>query len=41
MPGFNFLQASPEERLIIILVLLGALTITGIAALVSKRRYKK
>jgi hypothetical protein len=29
MLGFNFLQASPEERLITILVLFGALVITG------------
>ena len=41
MPGFNFLQASPEERLITTLVFLGALVITGIAALVSRRRNKK
>lgn len=41
MLGSEFLQASPEERLITILVLLGALAIIGIATLVSKRRNKK
>ena len=41
MLGSEFLQASPKERLITILVLLGALAIIGIATLVSKRRNKK
>lgn len=40
MLGFDFLQASPEERFITILVLLGALAVIGIATLVSKRRNK-
>lgn len=38
MLGSDFLQATPEEKLIIILVLLGALAVVGIASLVSKRR---
>ncbi|MBR0600071.1 LPXTG cell wall anchor domain-containing protein [Clostridiales bacterium BAD-6] len=40
MLGYDFLQASPEERLITILVLIGVLAVVGIAALVSKRRKK-
>ncbi|QHA01069.1 MULTISPECIES: LPXTG cell wall anchor domain-containing protein [Dehalobacter] len=40
MLGSDFLQATPEEKLIIILVLLGALAVVGIASLVSKRRKK-
>lgn len=41
MLGYDFFQASPEEKLIIILGLLGALAVIGIATLVSKRRNKK
>jgi LPXTG-motif cell wall-anchored protein len=40
MLGYDFFQASPEEKLIIILFLLGALAVVGIASLVSKRRKK-
>jgi LPXTG-motif cell wall-anchored protein len=40
MLGYDFFQAFPEEKLIILLVLLGALAVAGIASLVSKRRKK-
>jgi len=40
MLGYDFLQASSEEKLITVLVLLGVLAVVGIATLVSKRRKK-
>lgn len=40
MLGYDFLQASSEEKLITILVLIGALAVVGITSLISKRRKK-
>lgn len=40
MLGYDFLLASPGEKLITVLVLLGVLAVVGIATLVSKRRKK-
>lgn len=40
MLGYDFLQSSPEEKLIIILVLLGALAVVGVATLVSNIKKK-
>jgi len=39
--GYDFLQATPEERIITIIVLVGLLAIAGILSLYDKRRNKK
>ena len=39
--GYDFLQATTEERIIMILILVGFLVIAGILALVEKRKNKK
>jgi hypothetical protein len=39
--GFDFLQATPEERIITIIVLVGLLAIAGILSLYDKRKNKK
>lgn len=39
--GYDFLQATPEERLIMILIFIGFFAIAGILALVEKRKNKK
>jgi hypothetical protein len=39
--GLDFLEATPEERIIMIVVLVGLLAIAGIIALYDKRKNKK
>jgi hypothetical protein len=39
--GFDFLQATPEERIITFAILGGLLVIAGIMALYDKRKNKK
>jgi hypothetical protein len=39
--GFDFLQATPEERIIMIVIFIGLLAIAGILALYDKRKNKK
>lgn len=39
--GLDFLQATPEERITTILILVGLLVITGIFTLYEKRKSKK
>lgn len=39
--GYDFLQATPEERIIMILIFVGLLTVAGILALIEKRNNKK
>jgi LPXTG-motif cell wall-anchored protein len=39
--GYDFLQATPEERIITIIVLVGLLAIAGILSLYDKRKNKK
>ncbi|HWQ41535.1 MAG TPA: LPXTG cell wall anchor domain-containing protein [Desulfosporosinus sp.] len=39
--GFDFLQATPKERFIIILTLVGLLAVAGVLYLYDKRKKKK
>lgn len=39
--GYDFLQATPEERMIMVLIFIGLLSIAGILALFEKRNNKK
>jgi hypothetical protein len=39
--GYEFLQATPEERTIMILIFTGLLAVAGILALIEKRNNKK
>lgn len=39
--GLDFLQATPEERIIMIAILVGLLAVTGFLYLYDKRKNKK
>jgi len=39
--GYEFLQATPEERIIMILIFIGLLAVAGILAFFEKRNNKK
>ncbi len=39
--GYDFLQATQEERIIMILIFAGLLTVTGILVLIEKCNNKK
>lgn len=39
--GFDFLQATPEERITMIVILIGLLAVAGVLYLYDKRKSKR